>query len=144
MGMVKSQKTKLIIFGTFSDEIREEMKYLINQDSRIRYVGWLNAKEVYDYLMASDAAIFPGTKSALWEQAIGSGLPIICKKWKGMDYVDVGGNVIFIDGNEGNEISQKIELLTENKSLYDEMKLIAETKGSEFFSYERISRQSVS
>lgn len=135
---------KLIIFGTFSDDIKDEMLNLISQDDRVRYIGWLNGSEVYDYYLASDAAVFPGTKSALWEQAICSGLPIICRRWPGMEYVDVGGNVMFIDGKDENEITRNIKMLMDNESVYKEMKHIAETKGYETFSYERISKQAIS
>ena len=141
---IQSERIKLIIFGVFSDDIKDEMHDLISQDDRVCYIGWLNGSEVYDYFLASNAAVFPGTKSALWEQAICSGLPIICRKWKGMEYVDVGGNVIFIDGEDGHEITRNIEMLADNVGVYKGMKKIAETKGYETFSYERISKQAIS
>jgi len=140
---IHSEKIKLIIFGAFSDDIREEMLNFISQDDRVRYIGWLRGDEVYDYYLASDAAIFPGTKSALWEQAICSGLPIVCRRWPGMEYVDVGGNVIFVE-NDINEFIEKIELLATDKELYEEMKHVACTKGFDTFSYERIARQAIS
>jgi glycosyltransferase involved in cell wall biosynthesis len=116
---------------------------LISQDDRIRYIGWLRGDEVYDYYLASDAAVFPGTKSALWEQAICSGLPIICRRWPGMEYVDVGGNVLFVE-NDINELIEKVELLANDKELYEKMKQVACTKGFDTFSYERIARQAIS
>jgi len=140
---IHSEKIKLIIFGAFSEDIKDEMLTLIAQDDRVRYIGWLLGDEVYDYYLASDAAVFPGTKSALWEQAICSGLPIICRRWAGMEYVDVGGNVLFVE-NEINELTEKIELLATDRELYEEMKHIACTKGFDTFSYERIARQAIS
>lgn len=59
-----------------------------------------------------------------------------------MEYVDVGGNVMFIE--EEDEIKQSMEKLMENEIVYKEMKKIAETKGYETFSYERISKQAIS
>ncbi|SFN58295.1 Glycosyltransferase involved in cell wall bisynthesis [Proteiniclasticum ruminis] len=140
---IHSEKIKLIIFGAFSDDIREEMNDLISKDDRVRYIGWLRGDEVYDYYLASDAAIFPGTKSALWEQAICSGLPLVCRRWPGMEYVDVGGNVLFVE-NDINEFIEKIELLATDKEIYEEMKYVACTKGFDTFSYERIARQAIS
>jgi 1,2-diacylglycerol 3-alpha-glucosyltransferase len=140
---IPDEKLKLIIFGVFSDEISQEMLNLIELDDRVTYIGWLNSEDVYDYYLASDAAVFPGTKSALWEQAICSGLPMICKRWKGMEYVDVGGNCIFIDDDSIEQLTTKINILKSDKRLYMDMKQLAMTKGYETFSYERISRQAI-
>lgn len=140
---IDSKNIKLIIFGAFSDDIKDELLYEISQDNRVRYIGWLNGEDVYDYYLASDVAVFPGTKSALWEQAICSGLPLICKRWKGMEYVDVGGNCIFIDGDDEDKIVESIELLANDKELYAKMASVARTKGYDKFSYEKISRQAI-
>ncbi len=117
------------------------MLKLIDVDNRVHFIGWLKGEEVYDYYLAADAAIFPGTKSALWEQAICCGLPLICRRWAGMEYVDVGGNCIFIDGENEDEVIQSINLLMEDADIFRKMKLTAETKGYETFSYEKISKQ---
>jgi glycosyltransferase involved in cell wall biosynthesis len=138
---IDSRNVKLIIFGAFTYDNSAEMLSLINEDNRVHFVGWLNGDKTYDYYLASDAAIFPGTKSALWEQAICSGLPIICKKWPGMEYVDVGGNVIFLE--RFADLAEKIESLLTDKELYSNMKQVACTKGFETFSYEIISRQAI-
>lgn len=140
---IESTNIKLIIFGSFADDIREHLLEKIKSDSRVKYIGWLNAEDVYDYYLASDIAIFPGSKSALWEQAIGSSLPLICKKWKGMEYVDVGGNCLFLTENSEDEIVEKVELLQKNDSLRSQMKQIAEVRGYETFSYESISRKAI-
>lgn len=143
IGKIPNKKLKLIIFGVFSDDINNEMLEMIKLDDRVRYIGWLNAEDVYDYYLASDIGIFPGTKSALWEQAICCGLPLICKRWNGMEYVDVGGNCIFIDGDDGNSIVNNIILLMNDKAKYQQMSNIARSKGFERFSYERIARQAI-
>nr|WP_258048446.1 MULTISPECIES: glycosyltransferase family 4 protein [unclassified Planococcus (in: firmicutes)] len=134
---------KLIIFGTFSEDIRENMLSLIEGDKRIIYLGWIKGNNVYDYYHASDLGIFPGTKSALWEQVICSGIPIVCKKWEGMEYVDVGGNCRFLTEGTSDEIVREICLLKENPEILKNMRMIAETKGFEAFSYETIARQAI-
>lgn len=140
---INSNFIKLIIFGAFPNEIKYNLLEKIKDDDRVRYIGWLNAEDVYDYFLASDAGIFLGTKSALWEQAICSGLPLICKKWEGMQYVDVGGNCIFIEDDNENEIIKSIKILINDKQRYSNMKKIAKTKGYETFSYEKISEQAL-
>ncbi|MCD7034583.1 glycosyltransferase family 4 protein [Metabacillus sp. GX 13764] len=140
---IDNKDIKIIIFGVFSDDIKKELLTKIESDNRIIYIGWLKGEDVYSYYLASDAAIFPGTKSALWEQAICCGLPLICKKWTGMEYVDVGGNCIFLDNDEENSIIESIKQLHGNPKMYKEMKKVAETTGYNTFSYEKISRQAI-
>lgn len=140
---IPNKKLKLIIFGVFSDDINNEMLKMIKLDDRVRYIGWLNAEDVYDYYLSSDVGIFPGTKSALWEQAICSGLPLICKRWEGMEYVDVGGNCLFIDKDDTDKIVEYIRLLMNDKEIYNNMQEIATTSGVNRFSYEKIARQAI-
>ncbi|CAM3268448.1 glycosyltransferase family 4 protein [Filibacter tadaridae] len=143
MKKVDSNKLKLLIFGSFSDDIKQEMLSLIESDNRVNYIGWLSGEDVYDYYLASNAAVFPGSKSALWEQAICSGLPLICKRWDGMEYVDVGGNCLFLDGDNSHQLKENIKLLMDDKTLYENMEKVAKTKGYITFSYEKIARQAI-
>ena len=65
---------KLLLFGTPSKDIEDEFNKL-SKHPHIRSIGWIDAEKVYDYFFAADLAIFPGTHSVLWEQAVGTGLP---------------------------------------------------------------------
>ena len=140
---ISNKKLKLILFGPINPSIKTELLHKISEDSRIIYKSWLSPEEVSKYYLAADIGIFPGSKSALWEQAICCGLPLICKYWEDMDYVDVGGNCIFIDGQNFNELKEAITSLVDNKSKYEKMKNIALTKGIERFSYSNIAKQSL-
>ena len=60
-------------------------------------VGWQPAANVFRYFWAADIAIFPGTHSVLWEEAIGHGLGAILHRWDGTEHLDLGGNVHYID-----------------------------------------------
>ena len=81
---------KLIVFGQPNDEMSGIIEN-ISSDTHIRYIGWIESTKVYDYFIASDLAVFPGTHSVLWEQAAACGIPMIVKDWEGMHHVDVGG-----------------------------------------------------
>jgi len=140
---LKNPDIKLIIFGKFSQDENEKMLKEVNNDKRIIHIGWIEGESVYDYYLASDVAIFPGTKSALWEQAICSGLPIIARKWEGMEYVDVGGNCLFLENGSVKEIKMAIEKIYSDKKLRESMSKIAMTMGYEIFSYEKISKQAI-
>ena len=63
------EQVKLIVFGQPNDEMQDEIESL-SEDKHIRYIGWLDSTKVYDYFMASDLAVFPGTHSVF----VGAGL----------------------------------------------------------------------
>lgn len=140
---IKNKNLKLILFGPIDPTIKKELLYKINEDSRIIYKSWLKPEEVSKHYLAADIGVFPGSKSALWEQAICCGLPLVCKYWKDMDYVDVGGNCTFIDGENFEELKEAIITLVDDKNKYQQMKTVALTKGIERFSYTNIAKQSL-
>lgn len=140
---IESYKIKLIIFGEFSENIKEDMLELINEDDRVKYVGWTNANDVYELYFASDLAIFPGTQSALWIQAIGSGLPIAIKKWNDLEFLNLGGNCIFMN-EDVNDIADVICKTLGDDDQLNKMKEISMTNGYDTFSYERIAREAIS
>jgi 1,2-diacylglycerol 3-alpha-glucosyltransferase len=44
---------------------------------RVHFVGWLDSEDVYRHMGACDFAVFPGSQSVLWQQALSMGLPLI-------------------------------------------------------------------
>lgn len=133
---------KLIVFGKPDQEMENEIKEL-KTSPKIKSLGWIPSEKAYDYLLAADVAVFPGTHSVLWEQAVGVGLPCIFKKWDGIQHVDVGGNCLFLETNEISEIQEKISLLYKNRELFANMKQIAVNKGITAFSYYEIAKRAI-
>lgn len=133
----------LVVFGTLTDEVRDKLSTRIEQHPRIRFVGWLDPDSIYDYYLASDLATFPGSKSALWEQAICCGLPLVCQRWQGMDYVDVGGNCIFLHPDDLQHWTDCVDGLVNDRSRCEQMSRVARSKGFDAFSYERIALESL-
>jgi hypothetical protein len=129
------------VFGLPNNEMKRVVESLTS--SATRYIGWLSADEVYDYFLASDLAVFPGTHSVLWEQAVGTGLPAIFKKWDGMTHVDVGGNCMFVEEGTVEELLLVIESVVRDKNHYNKMKHVAVTKGIPYFSYANIARVAI-
>lgn len=139
---IKSKKISLILFGPMEADYQNELIPYF-EDERIHYTGKLESKNIWKYYLASDLAIFPGTHSVLWEEAIGTGLPCIFRNWSGMDHLDLGGNCIFISGDSVKELRASIEKLLENPDYLADMKQAAEEKGIKHFSYEHIARKSI-
>ena len=139
---IKNSNAYLLVFGNMTDDMKEYCTPKFKDN--IRYAGWIDSKQVYPLFLASDLAVFPGTHSVLWEQAIACGLPGIFKDWDGgFSHVDCGGNAILIkDITEGN-IEQEIRYLIDNKLIYKRMKDIAENRARETFLYINIAKKAI-
>ena len=101
------KRVHLLVFGTVLPDIQEQFQKLLLNN--IHYVGWGNAQQVMDYLVAADVACFPGTHSTLWEEAVGVGVPCVFKSWQGMHHVNQNGNCVFLYNNSEQEIEQVLE-----------------------------------
>lgn len=126
----------LFVFGSISEEIRVDFD-CVCQNEAVRYVGWLNNQEIYDYFQMSDIVCFPGLHSVLWEQAVGSGKPCLFKEIKGFDHIDVGGNCAYLHSDDyKSEIMRYINWPSINK-----MNLVSSTTGKKVFSYYNIAQK---
>lgn len=134
-------ETKLIVFG----QPNNEMENIINElskDGNIRFLGWIPSDKAYDYFLASDLAVFPGTHSVLWEQACACGIPCVFKDWEGMHHIDVGGNCEFLHKDSTEEIKEVISEIIGDKEKYNEMKRAAEEFKKDFF-YSEIAKRAI-
>lgn len=135
------EKVKCIVFGSIVDDMKEKILSFCDNENII-YVGWLDNKKTYEYLYASDLAIYPGRHSVLWEQTVGLGIPMITKYWEGTTHIDVGGNVKFIQEDSVKEMKLLITDML-NSDEYLNMKSIAQLKGIKEFSYAYIAGKSI-
>ncbi len=132
----------LIVFGKIDEQV-EKIIDIGTINSRIKLIGWIKSDDVYDYFLASDLAVFPGTHSVLWEQSCASGVPGIFKYWDGMDHVNVEGNCIFLYEDTVDEIMQAINRVINEKDLYCSMKEAAKGKARHAFLYSSIAKKSI-
>ena len=133
---------KLVIFGTVDKELKTEFDKLLNSD-RIIYIGWLNQKQIYEYLVASDFAVFPGRHSVLWEQVVALGIPAAYKYIPGHQHVDLGGNCVFLYEDSEEEIVNVLRKVVTDKALYQGMLEVAMKNGPNVFSYSKIAERSL-
>lgn len=133
-------KVKLIVFGSVSDELIEEVKAAVSD--KVRYIGWIDEKAAYDLFAISQLAVFPSTHSVYWEQVAGQGIPMIVKYWSGFEHLDLGGNIKYLHESSEEEIQKTIKNAME-KETYMEMVKTAREKGRIKFSYMRIARESI-
>lgn len=130
----------LLVFGTMDKEYEEKMKSLLN-NRNIHFLGWQSQIDINKIFLISDLAVFPGTHSVLWEQAVGCGIPCIFQRWKGIEHLDIGGNCIFLEnGKNVKEIYRNLYEIIYDKNYYNFMKTISQESGIKRFSYSEISK----
>ena len=140
---IDRKNLKLVVFGSVTQELEEKVKKLAD-GQKVQYIGWVQAKDSYDYFAAADLVVFPGRHSVFWEQVTGQGIPMLVKDWPGTHHVDLGGNVAFLKNDCVEEIQEKIEELLDNPDEYKKMKKVAMEKGMKVFSYRNIAERALS
>lgn len=80
------RKLNLILIGSFEEELKSNLEQLVQQDNRIKFLGWKTANELLEYLCACDLYVQPGSQSATMQNALCCGCavavyPYISHKW---------------------------------------------------------------
>jgi glycosyltransferase involved in cell wall biosynthesis len=139
---LKDKNVYLIVFGSLLDDMKNYSKSLYHKN--VRYIGWIDSRDVYPYFLASDLAVFPGTHSVLWEQALASGIPGLFKDWDGgFNHIDCGGNALLIKDISIDTLVKEIDLIVEDTAKYRAMRDAAENTARKEFSYMEIAKRSI-
>ena len=139
---INNNNLKLLVFGSITQELKPLITELADGD-KIKYIGWIQANESYDYFEAADLVVFPCSHSVMWEQVTGQGIPMLVKDWPGTHHVDLGGNVHFLKKDSIDEIKEEIEYLINHPDEYLKMKNVAENEGMKYFSYSNIASKAI-
>ena len=139
---VNNRNCLLLVFGSVSNEIQKEFDMLLEKDSRIKYIGYVQSDIIWQYFYASDFGIFPGRHSVLWEEAIGCGLPCLFKRYEKKDHTEVCENCICISNPTVEMIYYEINKAISDKSYYSAIKENA-ILAAPSFSYKNIAIKSL-
>lgn len=140
---LKNQTVKMIIFGSIDNSIIAEFNDLLVRDDRIKYIGWIDNKYSYDIFSVANIVAFPGRHSVYWEQAVGMGVPMICKYWNGTNHVDIGGNVKYINNDTESEIYGILYSIINEENVYLNMRKAAQSDARKMFLYSNIAKKSL-
>jgi len=140
---IPSERVKLIVFGSVVDELKEEIARL-SDGVKVQYIGWIDAKESYDYFASSNLVVFPGRHSVFWEQVVAQGVPLVIKYWEGTTHVDIGGNCQFLYEDSVDEIQHVIESLVDYSEKYQQLWDAAQKSVKNNFLYSEIAKKSLS
>jgi 1,2-diacylglycerol 3-alpha-glucosyltransferase len=139
---VEENSISLVVFGVPNKKMEDVIKPYTNIKN-IVFTGWMDSKGIYEIMLSADLAIYPGTHSVLWEQSIGVGIPCVFKRWKGIEHVDVGGNCIFLEDSNVDEITSVLTKVIKEKELYKELKANAMSHGPSNFAYSEIAKKAI-
>lgn len=132
-----ADNVRLILFGSIVPELKEEIEKRCSD--RVSYIGWADTEQSYDYFGMADVVCFPGRHSVYWEQVAGMGIPMIVKRWDGTTHVDCGGNVLFLEKDQEEEIRQSLERVMNDYDSYKKAALACREK----FMYSKIAEKSL-
>lgn len=137
----ENSRIRLLIFGSIQKNYYENLSREIEKNQGfVVYMGMLRQEEYYSVFRGSDIAVFPGSQSVIWQQAIAAGLAVAVKRFEAIEYLDVGGNLSIIEQSLEDNIYDVVqEMLKENK--FQHMKKVAENEGYQFFSYEQVAKE---
>jgi 1,2-diacylglycerol 3-alpha-glucosyltransferase len=65
------------IVGLLTAEVRSEVEAFIENDPRIKFLGWKSSEELTDLLCAVDVYLQPGSQSATMQHSLCCGCPVI-------------------------------------------------------------------
>lgn len=133
----------LVVFGSISNDVKDEVERILNTNPNIRYIGWLNNEQIIDWMLAAQLVVFPGTHSVLWESCVACGTPMVVNDWPGMHHVDIGGNCKFVNGSNKNELANVITHLIDYPTEYAKMVEAANGEKRKEFLYSNIAKRSI-
>lgn len=98
------EDASLVVFGEFSDsDYENRVKHEAGENTF--FLGTLRQKQIYEYYLASDVAVFPGSPSCLRQEAVACGLPIIMACNEGDENINIviNSNGIILNRNWSRE-----------------------------------------
>ncbi len=136
---IEDPKVRLIVFGSVTPELKDKVEALAD-GTKVQYIGWVQAKDSYNYYAACDLAVFPGRHSVFWEQVAAQSIPLLVKRWDGTTHTAICGNTVFLERDSVEEIGEKLAMILAD---YDTYKTAAK-EASGHFLYSKIAKRSIS
>ena len=140
MQVVQKMDVKLFVFGSVSEGIKGKFMELAKDN--VHYVGWLDEGEAYKLFAIANLVVFPATHSVYWEQVCGQGIPMIVRRWRGFEHLDLEGNLLYLEDDTIEELVNKMNMVFE-PGKYQFMTEVARNKGMETFSYKKLAKKSI-
>jgi glycosyltransferase involved in cell wall biosynthesis len=120
----------------------EQLRALGASMPNVRFTGWLGKEAIYAHLDMADFAVFPASQSILWQQAIASGLPLLCGDTGHQDvsYLNLADNIVQLPAAQitVERIAQELKAIAGDGERIRRMSAGAESVASELLDWNRL------
>ncbi len=106
-----SNRFKLLIIGSATEEIKNELNNLLQKDKRIEFLGWKKQEELQSFLMAADLYIQLGSQSVTMQQAMCNGCAVAVYPHESHTFL-LGDNAYYIQSAQ--DITHLMQLIDNN------------------------------
>lgn len=113
---VRNENLRLLIIGSLNKEIGETVMPLINSDSRIHYLGWLNSNLLQNYLCAGDLYVQLGGQSVTMQNALCCGNAAALYPFESHKFL-LNDTVFYI--KEKEDLIKVLKLILSDKSILE-------------------------
>lgn len=126
----------LIIIGSMTNDVSEELIPLIDKTAKIHYLGWKNAEELLDYLCASDLYVQPGGQSATMQNALCCGSAAALYPHESHKYL-LGDSVFYIETVE--DMKKLFELISKDPQKLEDKRKMSFKIAQEKLDYKKLA-----
>lgn len=134
---VPELNAKLTVIGSIPEDRKELLTTLMEQDDRVRYLGWKSGTELQEYLCACDLYCQPGSRSATMQTAVCCGSAIMSYPHEGyvlnLDY----GNILWVRAEE--DMVAVFQRLADDAAELDALKKSSNRCARELLDYKALS-----
>lgn len=139
-GELFTSQVKLFLIGFFEDsELEKKVKAIISKHQNIIYLGWKDQVELEKFLCAADLLIQPGSKSAIFQQGICCGTPIILGDMKNNKFLLSKHNGFIVKDRE--ELERSLLEVNNNPEILKEFHVNAQQFAKESLSYSALANR---
>lgn len=134
---------KLVVFGLPNAKLESMFNRMASSICNVIYLGWLEQKQIYNLISIAEIIVFPGTHSVLWEQTAGIGKPMLVRRWKDIEHINVEGNLMWLEEGSSQEINHCLcELFDDSNNALRNLQRNADSNRLRFL-YSEISKRSI-
>ncbi|MEN8170713.1 MAG: glycosyltransferase [Pseudomonadota bacterium] len=138
--ITRDQDLKFIIAGVIDDLIKEDASKLIEEDCRIKYLGWQSRDHLMELLCAADVYVQPGSQSATMQWSICARCALILD--------DVLSHQPYLKDNgwlvkSKNDLCEVFKYIENHKEIHKSVSDKSEMICKEIIDYQMLSRRLV-
>ena len=140
---LQKHSIRTVVIGSLAGPYGSRLRAYTSGNPHLAFTGWLPGLDVVRYFVAADIAVFPNSQSALWQEAICTGLPCIFGYYPGIDYLNVADNVRFLYQRTPESLANLMESLVTDPGLRARMRHNALEHATKRFDYHVIANEIV-